>query len=81
MFTAEVLTSAARPRCSDSPFGEEGPVMTMKMDLIWQDDCEIEYRASCAECSYQSGPFEDEETARASWFGHVCVRSGSPVRV
>jgi len=55
--------------------------MTMKMDLIWQDDGEIEYRASCAECPYQSGPFEDEEAARASWFGHVCVRSGSPVSV
>jgi hypothetical protein len=55
--------------------------MTMNMDLIWQDDGENEYRASCAECSYLSGPFEDEETARASWFGHVCVRSGSPVRV
>jgi hypothetical protein len=55
--------------------------MTMKMDLIWQDDGEIDYRASCAECTYQSGPCDDEETARAAWFGHVCVRSGSPVRV
>jgi hypothetical protein len=55
--------------------------MTMKMDLIWQDDGEIEYRASCADCSYQSGPFDDEEAARASWFGHACVRFGSPVSV
>ena len=55
--------------------------MTMKLDLIWQDDGDIEYRASCAECTYQSGPFDDEETARASWFGHACVRSGSPVGV
>jgi len=55
--------------------------MTMKLDLIWQDDGDIEYRASCTECTYLSGPFEDEETARASWFGHPCVRSGSPVGV
>ena len=81
MFTAEVLTSSTRSRCSDSRHGEEGSLMTMKMDLIWQDDGEIEYRASCADCSYQSGPFDDEETARAAWFGHACVRSGTPVSV
>jgi hypothetical protein len=46
LFTAEVLTAASRSRCSCIPFGEEGPLMTMKMDLIWQDDGEIEYRAS-----------------------------------
>jgi hypothetical protein len=55
--------------------------MTMKMDLIWQDDGESEYRASCAECSYQSGPVAGEETARVRWYGHVCVRSGSPDRL
>ena len=55
--------------------------MTMNMDLIWRDDGEIEYCASCAKCSYRSGPLEDEDAARASWFGHVCVMSGSPVGV
>lgn len=53
--------------------------MTMKVDLIWRDDGGFEYRAGCTECSYRSGPFEDEESARASWFGHVCVRSGSRI--
>jgi hypothetical protein len=53
--------------------------MAMTMDLIWQDDGVILYRAGCAACSYRSGPFDDEETARASWFGHVCVRSVSAV--
>jgi hypothetical protein len=81
MFTVEMLTPATQSRCSDSPHGEEAPLMAMKMDLIWQDDGAIEYRASCAECTYQSGPFDDEEIARASWFGHVCVRSGSRVSV
>jgi len=53
--------------------------MSMVMDLIWRDDGFIEYRAGCDECPYQSGPLDDEETARASWFGHVCVRAVSHV--
>jgi hypothetical protein len=81
MFTTGVLTWATLSRFSNSRHGEEGPLMTMTMDLIWQDDGDIEFRASCTECTYQSGPFDNEETTRASWFGHVCVRFGSPVSV
>lgn len=55
--------------------------MTLNMDLIWRDDGGIEYRASCAKCSYRSEPLKDEDAARASWFGHVCVSPGSPVSV
>jgi len=51
--------------------------MSIKMDLIWQDNDTFEYRANCADCSYRSEPFDDEETARAAWFGHACVRVGS----
>jgi hypothetical protein len=58
---------------------EEVISMSMVMDLIWRDDGFIEYRAGCDECPYQSGPLDDEETARASWFGHVCVRAVSHV--
>jgi len=53
--------------------------MTMNLDLIWRDGGEIEYRASCTKCSYRSQPLDDEDAARASWFGHVCVISGSAV--
>lgn len=51
--------------------------MSLRLDLVWQDDEAVQFHASCADCSFQSEPFHDEETARASWFGHVCVRPGS----
>jgi hypothetical protein len=51
--------------------------MSLRMDLIWQDDDVIEYRANCAGCSYRSMPFAEEETAAAAWLGHLCVRVGS----
>jgi len=51
--------------------------MSMTMDLIWQDDDAILYRATCSECSYRSVPLPDEDMATAAWFGHVCVRVGS----
>ncbi len=47
--------------------------MSMKLDLIWQDDDAIEYRAACIDCSFRSAPFDDEEMARAAWFGHACA--------
>jgi hypothetical protein len=51
--------------------------MSIKLDLIWQDDDAIEYRANCSYCSYRSGSFDDEELARAAWFGHACDPVGS----
>ena len=48
--------------------------MEMRIDLIWLDDGSVEYRASCGRCRYSSPPLEEEEAARAAWFGHVCVR-------
>jgi hypothetical protein len=53
--------------------------MSMMLDLIWLDSGAIEYRAACAQCSFRAGPFDDEDTARWTWFGHVCVRTESPV--
>ena len=49
--------------------------MTLKLDVIWQDDDSLQYRAHCANCSYRSAVFEDEEMATAAWFGHVCLQS------
>jgi len=48
--------------------------MALKMDLIWRDDDALQFRAHCAECSYRSVPYDDEEMATAAWLGHVCVR-------
>lgn len=48
--------------------------MSMRLDMIWHEGDEMQYRASCAECTYQSGIVDDEDTAAAAWFGHVCVR-------
>jgi hypothetical protein len=51
--------------------------MSMRMDLIWQDDDVFEYRANCADCSYRSMPFANEETAAAAWYGHLCGGAAS----
>ncbi|MCX6434200.1 MAG: hypothetical protein NTX29_15990 [Actinobacteria bacterium] len=55
--------------------------MSMKMDLIWQDDDAIEYRANCTDCSFRSDPLDDEDAARAAWTGHACVRVESLPRM
>ena len=55
--------------------------MTMNMDLVWREDGHIEYRSCCAKCSYRSELLDDEDAARASWFGHACVMSGTAVSV
>lgn len=50
--------------------------MSMRLDYVWPDDETILFQASCDSCSFRSTPFEDEQMATASWFGHVCVRPG-----
>ncbi len=47
--------------------------MSMKLDLIWQDDDAIEYRATCNDCSFRSESSDDEEIARAAWLLHACA--------
>lgn len=50
--------------------------MSICLDFVWHDDGAILFRASCDSCSFRSPAFDDEQTATAAWFGHVCVRPG-----
>lgn len=47
--------------------------MSMRIDMTWHDNDEMTFQASCADCAYVAGPFEDEESARDDWRGHQCA--------
>jgi hypothetical protein len=54
------------------PRREREAPMSMRIDMTWQENDVMTFQASCADCTYTSAPYEDEEHAREAFHGHAC---------